>query len=153
MKPDAPRQLPDDPSGRQPAPPPPISEKPFRTSERLGRLARQVHAAPADPLTARQAAGLIGLTPSYFSTFFRVRVGVTFGRWLRTLRLRVAIRLLEETDLPMPAIASEAGFGSVRSMQRAFRELTGSTAEQHRRNRRSSAAADGDAENRPEQSF
>ncbi|MEM8813128.1 MAG: helix-turn-helix domain-containing protein [Pseudomonadota bacterium] len=43
----------------------------------------------------------------------------------RTMRVQRAKRLLNETALPMQAIAVESGFGSVRGLNAAFHKLYG----------------------------
>jgi AraC-like DNA-binding protein len=46
---------------------------------------------------------------------------ITFGALLAEVRLEVALRLLETTDLPVRSVAARVGFGSAEAFSRFFR--------------------------------
>lgn len=53
-----------------------------------------------EPLSLSAVAAEFGLSPQYFSTFFRDNFGRTFTQHINSLRIEQAARLLRETDLP-----------------------------------------------------
>lgn len=63
-----------------------------------------------------------GYNPSYISGYFKKAFGVSFSKYLSTLRLREAIRLFETGEYNVTESALESGFGSTRSFYRAFCE-------------------------------
>ena len=61
------------------------------------------------------------------------RPGTTPLQWLLAQRVLEARRLLEETDLPVEAIAWRAGFGTAASLREHFRRATATTPSAYRR--------------------
>ena len=78
-------------------------------------------------LTLSSLAAAFGYSPSYLSRSFRETFGVTFLRYLTTVRLREAILLLKDGDRSVTECALESGFGSLRSFYRVFFEEFGCT--------------------------
>jgi AraC family transcriptional regulator of adaptative response / DNA-3-methyladenine glycosylase II len=52
------------------------------------------------------------------------------------MRLEEATRLLEESNLSVTQIANLAGFGSIRSLNRAFRQANGLSPTEYRKRRK-----------------
>lgn len=104
----------------------------FARSKRLRRLKRHFDSRLPERFTAAEAARLLHLERRYFSKFFRGRVGMTFSQWVRRARIVEAVELLRDTDKPISVIASETGFQTARSLQRACREVLGKTPTQAR---------------------
>lgn len=98
---------------------------------------RKVHRYVADhypePLSLAKAARVAGVERTYFSTFFREKVGISFTAWLRHFRIKRAIRLMREHDLQISEVAFEVGFGDLRTFERAFKKCTGRTARDFKR--------------------
>ena len=78
-------------------------------------------------ITFSDAAAFMGLSEPYFSRFFRKISGMTFSRYLNTVRLEHAIRMLQEHPrrLSVTEIASLCGFETIRHFNRVFRDITG----------------------------
>ena len=57
------------------------------------------------PLDMRAVASSVGLSYTYFSTFFRENAGLRFSEYLQQVRLTEARRLLETTSLGMEETA------------------------------------------------
>lgn len=77
-------------------------------------------------ITFEDAAAFMGMSPSYFSRYFRSSAGITFSRQLNCVRTNEAVRLLQtRPDLSVTEIADACGFGTIRNFNRIFRELTG----------------------------
>lgn len=65
----------------------------------------------------------IGISPRQLRRLFNEHVGATPALVARSKRAHFARRLLDESDLPVSAIAEAAGFRSVRQMNRVMREV------------------------------
>jgi len=61
-----------------------------------------------------------GFSTEYFRQFFRSKTGFTFHTWLRRLRVECAKELFSHANYSVTEVASRVGFGSTRTMQRAF---------------------------------
>jgi AraC-like DNA-binding protein/quercetin dioxygenase-like cupin family protein len=55
-------------------------------------------------------AAAVGLTPGHLTTVVRRKTGRTVQRWITERRMAEARKLLRETDLPVEAIATRAGY-------------------------------------------
>lgn len=114
-------------------PTPDANFDPFAYDERLGRLRRFVEEHYDESISAARAASIAGLAEKYFSTFFRERIGMPFGRWLRQFRVRRAKELLSTRDMNVGEVAFEVGFGDLSTFHRAFKAAEDVTPAQYRR--------------------
>ena len=87
----------------------------------------------AEPLTVEAMARHAGVSPRTFARRFREETGTTPLQWLLARRVLEARRLLEESDLPVEVIATEAGFGNAASLRDHFRRATATTPTAYRR--------------------
>ena len=87
----------------------------------------------AEPLTLSAVAAQFGLSPQYFSTFFRENFGRTFTQHVNYLRIEQAARLLRETDLPVMEIAFNVGFDNFSYFIKRFREVYGVSPSHYRK--------------------
>ena len=78
----------------------------------------------------------------------RIRIG--FCEYIQSMRVRFACDMLMETDRRISEISETAGFGTIRSFNRSFRESTGMTPldyrRQHAGQRAKTGAGSGSAE-------
>jgi transcriptional regulator GlxA family with amidase domain len=72
------------------------------------------------PLRVEDLAARALMSPRTFARRFRAVTGTTPHRWLLEQRLRLAEQLLETTDLPVDAVAGQAGFGSGDTLRHHF---------------------------------
>jgi len=70
-----------------------------------------------------EAARLTGLTPSAFSRFFRKMTGQTFVRFVNSVRIAEACRLLAETNECVTEIAFSCGYWSIANFNRQFAQF------------------------------
>ncbi len=84
-----------------------------------------LHRAYNKPITLSQLASSCGVTPAYLCRLFRRYLGITPWQCLKSLRLRVARHLLQETSLSIADIAFLSGFNDLRHFQRLFRKAYG----------------------------
>jgi transcriptional regulator GlxA family with amidase domain len=86
-----------------------------------------------EPLDVAAMARHASVSPRTFARRFREETGTTPLQWLLAQRVLQARRLLEETDLPIEAVAWQAGFGTAASMRDHFRRATATTPTAYRR--------------------
>lgn len=98
----------------------------------MGYFARD----PAIDLAATEAARLVGVETTYFCHLFVEQVGLRFTCWKRHVRVHLARALLRDSDDSVLDIAMTVGFGDVRTLQRAMREVLGVTPSACRRSDR-----------------
>lgn len=102
------------------------------TANQRIRLLRWVREHLADPPTPEQLAGVVGLTPAYFTRLFKSSFGQSPRDWLILERVRAARRLLDEGGLPLAQAMRAAGFRSHAHFSRTMKRLTGRTPSGHR---------------------
>jgi transcriptional regulator GlxA family with amidase domain len=78
-------------------------------------------------------AGRVAMSPRHFARVFRDEVGVTPAQYVEDVRVELVRRLLETTDRSIEQIARDAGFGTVETLQRAFRRAVNITPTEYRR--------------------
>jgi transcriptional regulator GlxA family with amidase domain len=94
----------------------------------------------AEPLDVAAMARHAGVSARTFARRFREETGTTPLQWLLARRVEEARRLLEETDLPIDALAWRVGFGTAASLRDHFRRATATTPSAYRRSFRPVAA-------------
>ncbi|MBL8386076.1 MAG: helix-turn-helix transcriptional regulator [Burkholderiales bacterium] len=94
----------------------------------------------AQPVDLDQAAAVAGLGRFHFLRVFTQVAGVTPHQYLLRCRLRRAAGLLAETDLPVTAVAYDAGFADLSNFVRSFGRAAGMAPTQFRQRARGRAA-------------
>lgn len=92
-----------------------------------------------EPLSIEALARHANMSPRHFTRRFQSELGTAPLRWLLHERVRLAQRLLEQTDLPVQRIAERSGFGSAVALRRHFVKEAGTTPLEYRRVFRGSA--------------
>ncbi len=92
------------------------------------------------PLSLRDVAASVGLSPGHLTTVVGRRTGRTVGQWIDERRMTEARRLLAGTDLTTGEIAVRTGFTDSRYFSRRFRSAHGVTPAEWRRVGRAAAA-------------
>ena len=75
-----------------------------------------------EPLSLVEIATNVYLSPQYFSKLFHQNVGMTFKRFLQTLRLEHAKTLLLVSNLSVTEICQQSGFSSIAHFNRIFKQ-------------------------------
>lgn len=78
-------------------------------------------------------AAYLGVSPRTLARRFADQLGTSPGAWLLSRRVAAARTLLEETELPVEAIAARVGLSSPVNLRRRFRSATGTTPGAYRR--------------------
>ncbi len=86
-----------------------------------------------EPLDVAAMSRHAGVSPRTFARRFREETGTTPLQWLLGQRVLEAQRLLEESDLPVEAVAWRCGFGTAASLRDHFRRATATTPTAYRR--------------------
>lgn len=87
----------------------------------------------ATPLSLREVAERVGMTPGYLTTVVRRRTGRTVLDWITEHRMAQARRLLTETDLPVREVGRRVGLSDPAYFTRVFRASNGVTPREWRR--------------------
>lgn len=110
-----------------------INERAFDYYVRLKRVRDFVAENYSDTVTFSEAARVAAMERTYFSTFFREKVGITFSEWLRIFRVLRAIEIMKTSDQTICDIAFAVGFGDLRTFERAFKHYTSQTPSEYRK--------------------
>ncbi|MDR0524758.1 MAG: AraC family transcriptional regulator [Spirochaetaceae bacterium] len=87
-----------------------------------------------DPdLTLEDGANALSLTKFYFTRFFKKHTGYSFHSYLTKTRVDFAKRYLIESKMTITEVAFRAGFNSLQTFNRVFKNLTGFVPRDYRR--------------------
>lgn len=81
----------------------------------------------------RDLAGQISMNEQYFCRFFKRSIGRSPMEYLSEYRIKQAMRLLEETDLPVMEVCMECGYNNLGNFLREFKKQTGMTPLKYRK--------------------
>ncbi len=76
-----------------------------------------------DPLTAGDIASKLGISTRHLNNIFKERYDMTPIQYLTEVRIRVAQKLLEETNNDVISICFEVGYDSVSTFYRSFKAI------------------------------
>lgn len=118
----------------------PMEERsPGEQIRRLKRLERldQVFSYVAEhhirPIPLCEIAAVAHFSEYYFTRFFREATGMTFGQYLNNFRVQKAAEYLRDTQDSITDIVFRAGFGSVNSFNRVFKQIKGCSPSAYKR--------------------
>jgi len=103
---------------------PPATQDP-RLLRRLLRAKDRIDAAPYEAWPVTRLAKVSGVSPAHFARSFKQAFGAPPHRYLLTRRVERATALLRETELSVTEIALEAGWTSLGTFGRTFRDVVG----------------------------
>ncbi|RPJ87535.1 MAG: AraC family transcriptional regulator [Acidobacteria bacterium] len=110
-----------------------VNARAFEYYRPLGRLKRYIDVNYSQEISLLHAARIAALERSYFSTFFRKKVGINFRDWLRQVRVAKAMELFEQQDCSISEVAFAVGFADLSTFERAFKKVTSMTPSQYKR--------------------
>lgn len=85
------------------------------------------------PHTARELAGKLNISESYFQSLYKKRFGLPFGQDLIQMRVEKAKDLISTTDLSLSTIALQTGYNNEIHFYRQFKKITGVTPATYRK--------------------
>jgi AraC family transcriptional activator of pobA len=97
----------------------------------------------AQPISLRDVAGAVALTPGHLTTVVGHKTGRTVQQWITERRMAEARRLLASTDLTVDAIRARVGYRDDSYFIRAFKRCHGVTPLEWRRAGRQGAGQPG----------
>ena len=83
-------------------------------------------------ITLSDVSEFTGFSRCYFSRVFKQQLGLSFSEYLRQKRVSMAEELLIHSRQPIQEIAMSAGFGSVATFNRVFRDSKNCTPSRYR---------------------
>ncbi len=98
---------------------------PRRPGTRLMPLLDRIRSRLAEPWPVERMAAEAGLSLRGVHRHIRDATGLPPAGWVQAERLAVARELLEETTLPVEAVARQAGFGAAAALRQQLRRATG----------------------------
>lgn len=84
------------------------------------------------PLTAKQVAIFMGVTPEYLSQLFKRETGRTLYRYIQECKMREAQGMLQHTERSITEIAQALGYSSSAHFSSAFLRIVGRTPSNYR---------------------
>ena len=81
----------------------------------------------AEDIKLSYLSSLVGMSPSAFSRFFKLRTGRTLSDYIIDMRLGAAARMLVDTNKNIAEICYECGFNNLSNFNRIFRSKKGIT--------------------------
>ena len=94
----------------------------------------------AEALTIEKVAGISNYSVAYFSRLFQKQLGKSYSEYLSHIRIKNVSRLLLNTDKSITEIAIETGYQYPGNLSASFRQKTGLSPQQYRKQRRNPIA-------------
>ena len=113
---------------------PPKSESPMH--DRISKIATYLNQHYQEKLTLTEVANKFYISPSYLSRTFSKITGFHFGEYLQAIRMRETRRQLIESDENILSIAEKVGYHSIAHFNKTFKEMTGISPTQFRKQNR-----------------
>ncbi len=98
----------------------------------INRVVEYINKNYAEVITLDSIARVAGFSKYYFSRLFTKYTGTPFSQYLLRKRISVAAQLLCSTQLPIVQVSMQAGFSSLSTFNRTFKELHGCTPTEYR---------------------
>ncbi len=94
--------------------------------DRSIRLAKQyINNHYAEQITLEDVSSYLGLTPTYFSSFFKKKTNTGFAKYLMNVRVEAAKVLLKESNSSVSEICSKVGYNDIKHFTKVFEQVTG----------------------------
>src|SRR5262249_39839992 len=100
--------------------------------EPLRELQAHVVEHPEDDHSVATLARRVSMSPRNFARVFARDVGTTPARFVTTVRVETARRLLEETSEDLETVCARSGLGTTEAMRRAFQHIVGMSPVEYR---------------------
>lgn len=97
------------------------------------KAARYIDGSYMKDFDLNELARSVNLSPAYLSRLFHSSMGLTLRSYLTKVRIAQAQRLLQNTDRALRDVAGDCGFVNLSHFHRVFKQATGKTPSQARR--------------------
>ncbi len=105
----------------------------LRPDKRITNIATKMHREYRKIRSIDELAADVRLTPDRLRKLFKARYGVSPNRYLNSIRIENAKRLLKNTSMRISEISEAVGFDDSHYFARSFREAVGCTPSEYRR--------------------
>ncbi len=103
------------------------SHKPAGDSRRVQKVQDYIDQKYKEEIRLSDLAELVGMTPTAFSRFFKLRTGRSISEYLIDIRLGHATRQLVDSTTSVAEICYECGFNNVSNFNRIFKKKKGNS--------------------------
>jgi two-component system response regulator YesN len=103
-----------------------------RSKSLIRNAIRYIDENYGQPLSYKDVAKEVFISPSYFLSLFKQETGLTFVDHLTAVRIDKAKELLASSEKSIAEVAYEVGFNNPNYFSSIFKKLTGSTAKEFR---------------------
>lgn len=104
-----------------------VSVKPSVDSRRVQKVKDYINAHYKEDIRLNELAELVGMTPSAFSRFFKLRTGRSISDYVIDIRLGHATRQLVDSTTSVAEICYGCGFNNVSNFNRIFKKKKGNS--------------------------
>ena len=101
-------------------------------SRRVKKVKQYINDHYTETLKLEDMARLVGMTPTSFSRFFKLRTGKTLSDYVLDIRLGFAARMLVDSTKNISEICFECGFNNLSNFNRIFKGRRGGTPKEFR---------------------
>lgn len=112
-------------------------ETQIQDNDRINSVFNHVKDNFQNPITLEEMADLVSMTVPSFCRYFKKVTNKTFTRFVNEYRVVHASKLLAEKQIGITEICFESGFNNFSYFNKTFRELTGKSASEWRKQYRS----------------
>lgn len=88
-------------------------------------MQRHIESHFREEIRLQELADLVGMSPTAFSRFFKLRTGRSISDYIIDIRLGNATRLLVDSTMSVAEICYDCGFNNVSHFNRIFRKKKG----------------------------
>ncbi len=105
-------------------------------SRRVQKVEEYINEHYSADIRLQTLSDLVGMTPTAFSRFFKLRTGKTISEYIIDIRLGIASRKLVDTTMSISEICYDCGFNNVSNFNRIFKRKKGVSPKSFRENYR-----------------
>lgn len=102
--------------------------------DRLTQIVEYIKENKKTDLPLDMVAEKVNLTPQYLSKYFKKYMGISYIKYLNSLRLESAYKDLLNTDLSITHIAIDNGFSDTKAFNKIFKKIYGVNPGEYRKN-------------------
>lgn len=103
-------------------------------SRRVLKVKNYINQNYMDDIHLQTLSDLVGMTPSAFSRFFKLRTGKNLSEYIIDIRLGFAVRNLVDTTRSISEISFDCGFNNLSNFNRIFKKRKGCSPTEFREN-------------------
>lgn len=110
-----------------------IGKEKFFKDEKISILMSFIENNIKNDITIDKLASIMHFHPNYFIRFFKDVIGMPPMEYINNMRIELANRMLQHSDIPIQDIAREVGFNTPFYFTRSFKKKTGYTPSAYRK--------------------